>query len=99
MDGLTRHRRPAGARRSVESMGMLSVPLNTLGAGVGRRHVRQPVLEKVKGAVVGPAEPLTRFNHLVENGLDSSLRATARRTSLIARCCSRISSSWRASSA
>ena len=71
VDGLTCHRRPAGARRSVESMGMLSVPLNTLGMGVGRHHVQKPVLEKVQGAVVGPAEPLTGFNHLLENGLDS----------------------------
>jgi hypothetical protein len=77
LDGLTCHRRPAGARCSVESMGMLSVPLNTLGASVGRHHVQEPVLEKVQGAVVGPAEPLTYFNHLVENGLDS--RAAGRR--------------------
>lgn len=35
------------------------------------RPRQEPVLEKVQGAVVGPAEPLTCFNHLVENGLDS----------------------------
>jgi hypothetical protein len=78
---------------------MLSVRLSTLGIGVVRHHVQEPVFEKVQGAVIGPAEPLTGFDHLVENGLDARAPATARRTSLIARCCSRMSSSWRASSA
>ena len=32
--------------------------------------MQEPVLEEVEGAVVGPAEPLTGFDHLVEHGLD-----------------------------
>jgi hydrogenase/urease accessory protein HupE len=58
-------------------MGMPPVPLNTLGVGVARHHVQEPVLGKAQGAVVGPAEPLTGLDHLVENGLDS--RAAGRR--------------------
>ena len=72
VDGLTRHRRPAGGRRSVESMGMLSVPLGTLGVGVGSHYVQEPVLEQVERPVIGPAEALTGFDHLVEHGLDPS---------------------------
>jgi hypothetical protein len=70
VDRLPCHRRPAGGRRSVESVWMLSVPLSTVGVGVVRHHVEEPVLEKVQGAVVGPAEPFAGFDHLVENGLN-----------------------------
>jgi hypothetical protein len=38
-------------------MGMLSVPRSTLRLGVVRHDVQEPALEKVEGAVVGPAEP------------------------------------------
>jgi hypothetical protein len=70
VDRLTFHRRPPSARRSVKSMGMLYVPLSTLGVGVVRDRAQEPVLEKVQGAVVGSAEPLTGFYDLVQDGLD-----------------------------
>jgi hypothetical protein len=66
----TCHGRPAGGRRSVESMWMLPVPFGGLGVRVVRNRVQEPVLEQVEGAIVGPAEPLTRLDHLVENRLD-----------------------------
>ena len=68
---------------------MLSVPLSTPGIGVVRHHVQEPVLEKVQRGVIGPAEPLAGFEHLVENGLDprvvgDSAEDTADRALLLA---------------
>ena len=63
-------RRPAGCCGSVESVWMVPVPLGSVGGGVVRHHLQEPVLEQVEGAVLGPAEPLAGFDHLVENGLD-----------------------------
>jgi hypothetical protein len=71
VDRFACHRRPAGGRRSVEGVRMLYVPVSRVGIGVMRDHVQELVLEQVEGAVVGSAEPLTGFDHLVENGLDT----------------------------
>ena len=70
MDRLSCDRRPAGCCGSVESVWMVPVPLGSVGGGVVRHHLQEPVLEQVEGAVLGPAEPLAGFDHLVENGLD-----------------------------
>ena len=70
MDRLAYHRRPTGGRRSVESVRMFSVPLGSVGVGMVRHHLQEPVLEQVQSAVVGPAQPLTGLDHLVQNGLD-----------------------------
>ena len=60
--------RPAAVVRS-RACGW-SVPLGSVGGGVVRHHLQEPVLEQVEGAVLGPAEPLAGLDHLVENGLD-----------------------------
>ena len=52
-------------------MRMLSVPLSTLGVCVVCRHVKEPALEKVERAVIGPAEPLAGFDDLVQDRLDT----------------------------
>src|SRR4029450_750539 len=64
-------RRPAGGRRSVECVRMLSVPLSRVGVGVVCHNVQEPLLQQVEGAVVGSAQPLAGFDHLVENGLNT----------------------------
>ena len=70
VDRLTGDRGPAGGRRSVESMRMLSVVLSTLCLGVVRRHVQEALLEEVERAVIGLAEPFAGLDHLVEDRLD-----------------------------
>ena len=45
VDRLTCHRRPAGPRRSVESVWVLFVPLGGVGVGVLRDQVQVPALE------------------------------------------------------
>ena len=70
LDRLTSQRRAASGCRSVESVWMLSVPFSRVGGGVVRNHVQEALLEDTEGAVVGPAQSLTGFGHLVEHGLD-----------------------------
>ena len=94
VDGSARNSRAAGCRRSIEGVRVLPVVGGRRSRrGLIRNKVEKAVLEQKQRAVVRTAKSLRGFDYLVQNRLKPGRASDPRRTPLIARCCSRASSS------
>jgi hypothetical protein len=74
-------------------MWMLAIVLRIRLLALVCTEVEERVAEKPESPMVGVAEPPARLATSSSTGSSPSERATARSTPLIARCCSRTSSS------
>src|SRR5262249_27981490 len=98
VDRLSGESGAAGSGRSVDRVRMLAVVLGTLGLAVMGGYMQELLVEEIERAVTASQSRLHASTISSNTGCSPAEGATARRTRLIARCCSRRSSSSRRAS-